>query len=287
MSVEMTLPTFIVIGTAKAGTTSIHAYMRQHPEICMSEIKETNFFAYEDIYVRENWPNFVFPVTTIEDYEKQFSHCRDCSIIGESSPIYIHSQKAACKISHMIRRVKLIVCLRHPVDRAISGYLMHARHGIGTGDFNDFDFNMRYVKHGFYANLLEAYLCRFGPEAIKICLFDDLVSDPTAFMRGLYAFVGASPDFVPNTLTTHNVGSVPRSTAINKWLRNYTLRNRITPILPRPLRSVGRTLLQLNQTKPPTVPERLLKKLQGHFNEEIRTLHNLTGFDLSHWINKY
>ena len=283
----MTLPTFIVIGTAKAGTTSIHAYMRQHPENCMSEIKETNFFAYEDSYIKENWPDLVFPFTTIEDYEQHFSNCLDSSIIGESSPSYLHSQKAACRIKQVIPSVKLIVTLRHPVDRAISGYLMQVRHGIGKGDFSDFDFNMRYVKHGFYGDLLEAYLLRFGAEAIKICLFDDLMSDPTAFMRGLYAFVGASPDFMPKTQKTHNVGNVPRSIAINKWLLNYTIRYRIAPVLPKQLRSVGRTLLQWNKTTPRTVPDQLLKKLQGHFNEEIRTLQNLTGFDLSHWTHKY
>jgi len=281
----MALPTFIVIGAAKAGTTSIYAYMKQHPEICVSDVKETNFFAYGDPYIEGNWPHLEWPVTTLEDYELQFSDCRGRTIIGESSPIYLHSQKAADRIRQAIPSVRLIVSLRNPIDRAISGYFMHVRGGVGKGDFSDFDFDMRYVKDGFYSDLLAAYLSRFEREGIKICLFDDLESNPTAFMCDLYAFVGANPDFVPDTAEAYNVGSAPRSIAINTLLINPTLRRRIAPIFPKSLRRVGKALLQWNRTTPPPFPDGLREKLQDHYGEEIDRLQTLTGLDLSRWTH--
>jgi len=81
----MTLPNFLVIGAGKSGTTSLYQYLRQHPQIYMSPLKETRFFAVEG----ENLP-FRGPadsrftlVTHIESYRALFQDVSTEVAIGE------------------------------------------------------------------------------------------------------------------------------------------------------------------------------------------------------------
>ena len=79
----MTLPNFMMIGVAKAGTTSFFRYLDQHPQIFMAPIKATNFFGYEDArdwkWAAEGDPPLLqnFPVRTFEAYEASFAGATD------------------------------------------------------------------------------------------------------------------------------------------------------------------------------------------------------------------
>src|SRR5574341_1294008 len=86
---HMTLPNFIMIGVAKAGTTSFFRYLDQHPQIFMAPIKATNFFGYEDArawkWTEEGDPPLLqnFPVRTFEEYEASFAGASSEIAIGE------------------------------------------------------------------------------------------------------------------------------------------------------------------------------------------------------------
>ena len=95
----MVMPNFLIIGAAKAGTTSLYEYLKQHPQIWMSPIKETNFFALEGETLGFRGPgdhNYInnFSITKIESYLKLFQGVENQTAIGEASPLYLYSPKA-------------------------------------------------------------------------------------------------------------------------------------------------------------------------------------------------
>ncbi|CCQ73108.1 sulfotransferase [Magnetospira sp. QH-2] len=279
----MPLPTFIVIGSAKCGTTSIHAYMQQHPNVCMSRNKETNFFAYGDDVVKTHWSHLPHPVKTMEEYLDQFHPEEGETALGEASPIYFNAPSVPQRIMDTVPDVKLILSLRNPVDRAISGYFMHIREGAQANNFDDFDFRARYVAGSYYAELLQRYTSVFGLERIKIVLFEDLKRDAGAFMSDLYDYVGVDAGFSPDMSRTHNPGKVPKNEALNRFLLNPTLRNKIAPLFPAPLRKLGKSALEMNRTRLPKFPEDLRAQLVDHCRDDVEKLRDLTGLDFAAW----
>ena len=108
----MTLPNFIVIGAAKAGTTALYWYLSEHPGVFMSPVKETNFFAYG----RDAQGNLLygdpavhhFPIQTMVEYQELFARAGTAAAIGEASPIYLECPQAADRIRAAIPSVRII-----------------------------------------------------------------------------------------------------------------------------------------------------------------------------------
>jgi len=123
----MTLPTFLIIGAAKSGTTSLWHYLRQHPQIFLTRHKEPNFFILEGLEL----PPFSGPaapeilykkiykysVTDIDSYRTLFQEVSQEKAIGEASVPYLYFPQAADRIKKYIPDVKMIVVLRNPIDR--------------------------------------------------------------------------------------------------------------------------------------------------------------------------
>src|SRR5262245_28683977 len=111
----MTLPTFLIIGAGRSGTTSLYHYLRQHPEVFMSPVKEPIYFALG--------PNLVFTgpaadwvldqaAKTREEYEALFAGVTNEKAIGEASPRYLASPDAAGRIRETIPEARLVAILR-------------------------------------------------------------------------------------------------------------------------------------------------------------------------------
>ena len=109
----MALPTFIIIGAAKAGTTSLHYYLDLHPEVQMSAVKETNFFAGPP-----NGRDYELgQVESLEAYEELFDAA--VPVRGEASPNYANDPiraGAAKRIKGLIPEAKIIYLVRDPVE---------------------------------------------------------------------------------------------------------------------------------------------------------------------------
>ena len=120
----MKVNTFIV-GAPKAGTSSLHFYLNQHPEICMSSVKEPNFFSAKEV---ENLYYNSQIVSSTKDYNSLFES--DVKIKGESSVSYLYYKEVAKRIYEYNAKAKIIIMLRKPVDRLFSHYLMDKRLGL-------------------------------------------------------------------------------------------------------------------------------------------------------------
>ena len=187
----MTLPNFLIIGAPKAGTTSLYYFLNQHPEIYMSPVKEPHFFSYENQIFKYNGPSDqqrcdnMF-VTNLSQYHSLFDQVRDEKAIGEASSMYLYSDTAPQKIAKYLPEVKLILMLRHPVDRAYSSYLHLVRDNRETLSFSEAlesETNRLsqgwmpfwgYQKMSFYHDYIERYFQQFGRDRILIHIYDDL-----------------------------------------------------------------------------------------------------------------
>jgi Sulfotransferase domain len=195
-------PDFIGIGAQRTGTSWIYACLFEHPEICMPR-KEINFFNGERHWSRGfDW------------YERIFAECPPSALVGEFSTSYLTEPQAAMRINSRYAGVRLVVSLRHPVDRAYSSYLNDITAGIvpaATPFAQALHAHPEYVDGGRYAQHLRRYLQLFPRDHIFVSIFDDARRDPLAAIRELYRFLGVDPAFRPTMLDRPvGVGRVPR-----------------------------------------------------------------------------
>ncbi len=287
----MTLPNFIMIGVAKAGTTSFFHYLDQHPQIYMCPIKATNFFGYEDArnwkWMEEGDPPLLrnFPVRTFEEYEASFAGASTEIAIGEVSPQYFRCPTAAQRIHDSIPNVKLIVSLRNPADRAFSGFLMRTRRGDAVkGFYEELSPQSSHVKEGFYYRRLKRYLDIFPKDRIKIYLFEEFRKEPARIVADLYEFLGVATNFVPDTSTRHNPAGIPKIRLLNQLFFHPTLINIAKSVIPENIQGMAKRVQQQNLRAAPKLPAELRAELLNHYREDILKLQELVDHDLSVWL---
>lgn len=202
-------PEFIGIGAEKAGTSWIFSCLYEHPEICIP-IKEINFFANEKLWQKgQDWYEAIYN-----------SRCSDEKVCGEFSTEYLSSSTAAQKIKRLYPNVKILACLRNPIERAFSNY----RNEIMAGSIPDntsFSIALsqrpNYRNNGKYRMLLQQYFDLFSAEQIHIYVYDDLKTHPLKFIQRIYNSLNVDSTFIPNTLHKKiNVSRTPKSTFIEK-----------------------------------------------------------------------
>ncbi|NOT28711.1 MAG: sulfotransferase [Acidobacteria bacterium] len=255
----MTLPNFLLIGAAKAGSTSIHEYLKQHPQIFMSARKEPNYFAfrggvpvfrgpdegaapraYEGLEHRLRVAKYAESITTDKEYLALFEDSNGQPARGESSVSNLYFPEAAPRIRETLDDVKLIAIFRNPVDRAFSKFCQFRRDGLEPlSDFGEavdaeadrvrdgWSPTWYYIARGMYHEQLTRYTDRFPRDRMLLLLYDDFEVDPRATLRRIFGFLGVDDEFVPDLTERHNVSKrteyAPRSRQLHRWLGNPKL----------------------------------------------------------------
>lgn len=306
-----TLPNFLIIGAAKSGTTSLYYYLKDHPDIFMSTIKETNFFlgdgerATREVSL-DGSTREISRASTLADYSALFGAATTEKARGEASPKYLYYPGTAERIKVAVPNAKIIAVLRHPVERAYSAFLHHVREN--QEEYTDFAAALRaeperiargvdpkyhYRNRGFYARQLEPYYEIFGAEQVHVYLFEEL-RDPLGLLRHLFGVLGVDPSFAPDVSAQHNISGVPKSKLLHsvygflKTSDKNAFKELGKRLLPTTLRQrlkgrVVRNLQKNNLSKPSLAPETRAELLQG-YREDILQLQNLIGRDLAHWL---
>ena len=270
-------PDFIFIGPDKSGSTWIHRVLQWHPEVFVAESKELEFF--NNYYGRGlDWYLAYFR-------EAGPGH----GAVGEVCHDYLFSEAACERIHRHFPRLRLLVCLREPVERAFSAYLYMIRQGRVSGSFEDaLEAMDELVDHGRYARHLAPYLERFGRERVFPGLFDDLQADPAAFAESLFAFLGVSPLAIPEELRGRQLPAArPRSPAAAKAAKRMALLLRglgfprlVTRIKSLPLVQHALYREYTPDTRP--VPdEATVRALKARLAPEVRRLDEWFGLDLT------
>jgi hypothetical protein len=204
-------PDFIGLGAQRAGTSWIYSCLYEHPNICIP-IKEIHFFSRE-----RNWSK------GYEWYEAIFEKCPQDAKTGEFSTSYLSDPTTPERIHERYPDVKLIACLRNPLDRAYSNYLNDMMAGVVEPEVN-FGEALKehpgYIERGRYATHLKRYLQVFSMDQILMLIYEDSLKNPSSFIQTAYEFIGVDSSFVPSMVDTIvNKGRVPRLVWPDRLLR--------------------------------------------------------------------
>jgi hypothetical protein len=296
----MAMPNFLILGAAKAGTTSLYHYLQQHPNIYMSPLKEPKFFALEGQSLDFRGPSQLInqtSVTTLADYQALFASVGQESAIGEASPVYLYYPETAGRIARSLPQVKLIAILRDPVDRAFSSYSHLVREGFEPLEFgaalaaeteriqDRWAPLWYYQAKGFYYEQLKRYTDLFPTEQIKIYLFEDLCCDPLAVVQDIYTFVGVDPTFVPD-MAKRNVSGVPKNRTLQTLLtRDNPVKTVAKTLMPKRFRrSLSQNLQARNLGSKLELDPQIEQRLRDLYAQDVRQLQDLIQRDLSAWL---
>lgn len=200
------LPDFIVIGAAKAGTSSLDLYLGLHPEIYMARPKEPRFF------VDAPPPTGHWSMGT-DWYTRRF--VTDKPLCGEASPQYTRMPSlpgVAERMAAVVPNAKLIYLVREPMARLRSQYAMQMKHDTFRGSFADYvDRCPQAVDSSCYGRQLEAYLRHYPLDWILVVESADLQARRRDTLRRIFRFIGADDTFfTPLFLHERNVGRAER-----------------------------------------------------------------------------
>ena len=207
-----TLPSFIIIGAMKAGTTSLADYLRGHPDVYLPRVKELNFFVDqvtdpEDVRVR-NWHRGV------AWYARQFRDGTDRRMRGEASPNYTKMSTApgtAARMASVIPEAKLIYLVRDPVERIAS----HHRHLVAAGrERRPLDeavaTSPRYLDPSMYTKQMAEYRNHFPSDRILVVVAEHLWARRPETFRCVLDFLGLDFDRQDEAAVAHKANATER-----------------------------------------------------------------------------
>jgi len=213
-------PNLFIVGHPRSGTSSLHTYLGQHPDIFMTAIKEPNYFAldFREASDRFHGKRLYFPYRTEERYLKLYRNRRQEKIAGEATSTNLCSKVTAREIHRFNPQAKIIMLFREPVDFLYS-YHSATQFALGEHHKNfekalEAEKNRRrgqdlskrvisppwlfYFEFVKYAEQLRRFQNYFDKDQIKIILFDDFKANTPDVFRNILSFLGVNPDFRPS-----------------------------------------------------------------------------------------
>jgi hypothetical protein len=278
----MTLPSFLLCGAQKAGTTALYDVLADHPEVCMSRPKETEFFNWR---YRRGWKWF----------STHFDHYNGERVVGEASTRTMAAPLAPKRINERLPDVMLVFLLRNPIERAYSAYWYYVAQGIlcPTDDFSSFirteghPLRQEIIHYGRYDEHLDRFLALFERSQMLILFHEDLVSVPTRQLQKLFSFLDIDPDTAPDqAMDRKNVTRYPSSSGLYAWAKSVwkpvrSILNDWTPSLVDSLQRTGKAALFQTDRPPLADSDRAyLQTLYSSTFEALQTRHDL---DLFRW----
>ncbi len=296
----MRKPDFIIAGAPKCGTTALCEFLDQHPQVCISKVKEPRFFIAEIGVLDAGGPLGPGPLRsgTFDRgwawYSSQFDHKPMATSFGEATTQYISSMGTPQMIHEHLPGVRLIFMYRDPVDRLYSHYWQDRRAGLDLPDFAvALDQKHPRLDHYFnishYRRNIERFLEFFGANQMLHVTIDQLKSDVRATFDLVCEFIGVGQGFsLSDTNRTVNQQRSPRSVRLQRLITGMTrstITNRLSPGIRDILRWTRSKVMRANQV-PMNYPElskdiRIL--LLEQFRADVDYVEALTCQDLSHW----
>ena len=252
------LPSFLVIGAQRAGTTSFFSNLCRHPQVGRPAAKELHFFNY-DYWRGVNWYRAFFPTVAVQ----QLARLRGGELIaGEATPYYLFHPAVPARVAETLPDVRLVALLRNPVDRAHSHYQKMCRMGMERLTFeqaldaeeqrlageeerlasdpsyrSEHHRRHAYIARGLYADQLERWLAYFPRDRLLVLLAEDFFARPAETYAETLAFLGLPP----RELADRRAGSRPAYAPIDPALR-ASLEQRFAEPNARLARLLGREL---------------------------------------------
>ena len=304
-------PNFFIVGAPKCGTTSLHEYLQRHPDVFMPFYKEPHFFG-EDL----EGSRFRQFRGKPERYLKLFRDARGEKRIGESSPWYLVSERAADEIHAFDPNARIIIMLRNPVDMMYSMWSQFRY--SGNEQIKTFEgalaaeterrdgkriwraahclTGLQYRQMGRFSEQVRRYVNRFGRANVKVIIFDDFRVDTAAVYRDTLDFLGIDNSFQ----TTFDIVNPNKEVRLEWLLRLISvtgfslmlLKDRLTylatiySLVPytyrtRAVKGIIAAYTKYERRSPLTAD--LRRRLNDELRADIDQLSALIDRDLSHW----
>jgi sulfotransferase family protein len=270
----------VIIGVPKGGTTSLAAYLAEHPQVFMARQKEVSFFD-EHYALGRDW------------YIREFRTRRSVVATGEATPIYMSIPEVPGRLANLLPHARLVAILRDPVSRAYSHYWM--RRGYDREPRTTFEEAIDaeiadpaetngqpvgYIETGRYLRQLERFSALYPPEQLLILLSDDLRRDPSATLARVCDFLGvdavaALPNLDRDYNTPYRLVSHRLEFANRRWRSNL-----------RYPRWMGDLVDAVNHRPRPYPPisQPTRARLVEHYREDNEALAEWLGRDLGAWL---
>lgn len=297
-------PNFFIVGAPKCGTTALYEYLRAHPNIFMSKVKEPHFFAKDlGAYPRAK---------TLEAYTELFAESTpEHLMVGEASVYYLRSSVAIPNIREFNPDARIIAMFRNPVEMV---YALHAQLlYVSEETVSDFETAWRlqerrsrgidlppairspllvqYAQVGQFGTQTQRLLSLFPRAQVKLILYDDFAASPRQVYDEVIEFLGIPRD---NRTEFPRINESKRARLA--WLRRFSrkppaaLRNAVRSLKQavgtEGISAVKKRIVDLNTVKdyrPPLAPE-FRAELVETFRDEVALLSRLLNRDLSHWV---
>ena len=194
-------PTLFIIGAQKCGTSSMHAYLDEHPEIFMSKPrKEPGYYVpwpiIQDYYKRKN-THFSSRIDLLQ--RGMLKGYRNERIIGESSTFYSNGTYNITREQWRennvdLDRIRIIYLMKNPIDRIVSHYLHALRYNDFVGDINKFvQDNPEAIGISCYGKQISYYFEYLNTDQVLLMNFESLINEPQIALKKACNFLGVKP----------------------------------------------------------------------------------------------
>jgi Sulfotransferase domain len=298
------LPNLFILGAAKCGTSTLYDYLAPVPQICLSKLKEPNFFECQLEKGLAYYQDSYFPHWQGEQY------------VGDARCGNLYLPCVAERIHRINPNARLIAILRNPIERAYSHWwwcfqrndvshtfeagIREDYERIQRGEFVDtpemiakycenfrpgYALHRTYLETGHYAEQIERYLKLFRREQLKVVFLEDMHRDPLKLLQDIQDFLGIQY-FTEETLrpVVSNEAQSKIEARMNILARFAAISHRlkIVSLIPKPLLEVSRKI-RYRITSRPTLSKSMRQWLYDYYVPHNQRLEQLLGIDVSHW----
>lgn len=267
------LPSFVIVGAAKAATTWIVHQLQHHPGVYLPG-PEPHYFSTE----YERGPAW---------YAAWFADAGAGQVIGEKSADYLAHPEAAARLAALLPEARLIVQLRNPIERAYSDYCMLYRRGAVAAAPADYLRQgatlPRFLEDGLYHRHLGRFLDVFARERIALLLHEDIKHAPEAAIASVCDHIGIPPRIAAAEVAARvNDGETP--------MLPLALRRLLAPVkeAAAPFRNQrwfkAAHAAMARPTRYPPLTAELRLRLRDFYAADIERLGPLLGRDVSGWL---
>ncbi len=301
-----TVPTFLVAGAGRSGTTGLVEGLRTHPRVFVTQPKEPHYFALHGRPARFRGPgdeatiNRV-AVTDRDRYLDLYPGEHDFLALGDGSVSTLYyAEHAVDEIRAVNPGMRVVVILREPVARAYSSYLyMRARGFEPCADVvaaladeprrreQDWHHLWHYQAMSRYADSLATLQRALGPDQVGVWFYDDLVADYEGTVSSVLRFLGVPHDPVEGQgVPRVNVSGTPRMPVVQRTIwwatRNEVLRSAVK----RTTSFRFRERIRRSSLRPSEVPVEARRLLEGAFDDDLAALSSLVAGDVPPWLSR-
>ncbi len=295
------LPNFLIIGAAKCGTSSLHHYLNQHPDLFMPtynkdgmKVKEPRFLIKELVQSRLSKG-----IWDWNEYKALFEDVNNEKAIGESTVLYLYFYDYAIKNikKYLGTNIKIIIILRNPVERAYSAYLFASRtlqenksfkYAIDIAkDRYEKDKSLSpmilYKELGMYAEMVRAYKKSFAN--VHIIIYDDFITETPLEVGKVFNFLNLKDVKVKTNNIINSSGRKWDSLAVkNILMGNNFIKNIFKSLLPIRIRTLFKQyMISIFTSKADEMNKNVSNELYDFYYEDVCKLEKIIDRDLTRW----